>query len=199
MLHAVAFALAQDRPEPLQLHPGDRVGVWSVTDAAGHRLSTTKFARLAGDDETLRRLDREADLSRLAGVSLVGAGGVLLTASLMTLAGDIGAPDEDDYEVDLADYRDYESYAAARDRAEENYDDAQDRYDQEKLWAGAFFGVAGAIAISVAPFTGRDARARRENPELVYTEARARALVDAHNARITPILTPTGVGVQGSF
>ncbi len=197
---------AAPRPPPPVLQfvagPDTQPTAWTVLDETGRRMGTERFARTVGDNETLAHLDLERDLSRIAGISLGSAGGALLTASFFALVTEVGKPDADDYYVSVLDYENYEDYDQARARAENNYDDARDRYRDEKLWAAAFLGASGVLAVSVAPFATREWRARHNDPSLVYTPERARGLVEKHNqpaTLITPIVTPTGVGVTGSF
>jgi hypothetical protein len=56
--------------------------------------------------------------------------------------------------------------------------------------------------VAVVPFVGRDAAARRRSPSWVYTEARARALIDAVNARYPAVslsVAPGWVGVTAEL
>lgn len=191
-------------PPQLQFLPGtaDQPTAWTVLDENGKKMGTERFARTVGDNATLEKLDREQGFARAASISLAAGGGALVTASFFALVTNVGKPDSGDYYVSVLDYENYDEYDAARHRANENYNDAYNRYRDEKLWAAAFLGASGVLVISVAPFASREWRARHADPTLVYTPERAKRLVESHNQpapTISPVVTPAGVGVTGSF
>lgn len=204
-------------PEPLApqvlASPNDRLKLnrtdtgWEVVNDDGRKLTADRFAEVVGDIHYF--VDRDADLKRVraARTGLYITGATLFVGAVVAAAVDgPRAPDESNYLVDPDNYGSYEQYQSARDSAEAAWEEDYGRYREGRWWSAAFCAASGTFAIVSAPLLGRDVRERRIHPDHVWTEKRAKEMIERHNkahelptVTVTPVVGVGVVGLVGTF
>lgn len=189
-------------PDPLDKLEVKRTAAgFEILDADGRRLSSDRFAEVVGDVSYFVERDSDLGRARTTRALLYIAGGGLFVGAVIAAAVDgPRAPVVSDYVVDADNYASYEQYAEANAAAEAEWQEDYGSYREGRWWSAAFCAATGSFAIISAPFIGRDLREHRLHPDKVWSEKRAKELVERHNAaRLAPVVGPGTVGLTGSF
>ena len=164
---------------------------WRVKDASDLRYSTIQFARLVGDGETLRRLDRSREFAGIGRTSLAITGIGLLVGSLVVATSTDAQPRRLDYSVDPDLYEDAAAYDAATEFSDDQYEKSLREWQSQRLGSALFLVGSAGVALAASPFIGRDNETVEDRPHCAYGREAAQAWLDRYNAANPPLPAPS--------